>query len=60
MKSWFNETLYTIRALLGWENISDRRLTPAHGWLLPLAASPNPGAATHLRPAPAPLTGCQG
>ena len=44
MTSRIKRTLHTLRALLGWNEISDRRLTPGHGWLLPPAACSEPGA----------------
>jgi len=47
MTSWIERTLQALRSLLGWNDISERRLTPAHGWLLvrrPVAVTATPSA----------------
>jgi hypothetical protein len=52
MTSWIERTLQALRSLLGWNDISELRLTPAHGWLLvrrPVAVTVSPS----VPPAPA-------
>jgi len=53
MTSWIERTLQALRSLLGWNHLSERRLTPAHGWLLvrrPVAVTVSPA----VPPGPAP------
>jgi hypothetical protein len=44
MKNRFKEWLSALRVRLGWGGLSESRLSPAHGWLLPTPGRRDPRA----------------
>jgi hypothetical protein len=60
MKQTFREWLSALRIWFGWGGLSESRLSPAHGWLLPTPGRRHPRAPRRPTVAGTPLGSSDG